>query len=405
MLCPTHRLTVQGALLFLMGMLSCSPAARFDQVLTSNSEKKDFIDELTVSGTLEAVNTRSYACPGVRTDVTIQYLIPEGTFVHSGDTLCILEGREIENDYLQALIDLENAQAEYNKSRADLNLQFLMLEAEVKTIEASSKIKELDSVQMRFTSASDRKITELELEKAEVERNIALKKLEFLKKINEKELQSMKLKIDQQQNKVDQAKSKIDQLTLTSDIDGIVIYEKHWGTGKKLREGDVVWWVMPIVKIPDLDAFQIKMRVSEAAYKRIQREQSIEATVDAFPEIKLTGKIKYKAPVGKPVKEQSEVKMFEVTASLDSSRLDLQPGLGVTCQVLVKNIPDTIVVPLISLFDEDSAKVVYVARNERFIRKAVTVSDQNSLEAVVVNGLEGHEVLALSKPPELLISQ
>lgn len=405
MLYYTHRLSVQVTLLFLVGILSCSPKARFDQVLTSRSEKKDFLDDLTVSGTLEAVNTKSYACPGVRTDVTIQYLIPEGTYVHDGDTLCILEGREIENDYLQALIDLENAQAEYNKSRADLNLQFLMLEAEVKTIEASSRIKALDSVQMRFTSVSDRKITELELEKAEIERNIALKKLEFLKKINEKEIQRMKLKIDQQQNKVDQAKYKLDQLTLTSDIEGIVIYEKHWGTGKKVREGDVAWWVMPIIQIPDLSVFQIKMNVSESAYKRIQREQSIEAKVDAFPGIKLTGKIKYKAPVGKPVKEQSQVKMFEVTASLDSSRLDLQPGLGLTCQVLVKNIPDTIVVPLISLFDEDSAKVVYVARNNRFFRKTVKVSDQNNLEAVVVDGLQGHEVLALSKPPESLISQ
>jgi len=145
--------------------------------------------------------------------------------------------------------------------------------------------------------------------------------------------------------------------------------------------------------------------VSESAYKRIQREQSIEATVDAFPHIRLTGKIKYKAPVGKPVKEQSEVKMFEMTASLDSACLSLQPGLGVTCQVLVNSIPDTMVVPLISLFDEDSTKVVYVARNDRFFRKTVKVSDQNSLEAVVVSGLDGHEVLALSKPPESLISQ
>jgi hypothetical protein len=204
---------------------------------------------------------------------------------------------------------------------------------------------------------------------------------------------------------VDQAKYKLDQLTLISDIEGIVIYEQHWGTGKKVREGDVAWWVMPIIQIPDLNAFQIKMNVSESAYKRIQREQYMEVTVDAFPSIKLTGKIKYKAPVGKPVKEHSEVKMFEVTASLDSASLDLQPGLGVTCQVLMKRIPDTLVVPLISLFDEDSAKVVYVGRNDRFYRKTVKVSDQNNLEAVVVNGLEGHEVLALSKPPESLIYQ
>jgi multidrug efflux pump subunit AcrA (membrane-fusion protein) len=385
-------------------LISCSQQNKFDKIITARIEKKNFIDVVTVPGTLEAIHKRSYGVPGIWEDCTILYLIPEGTRVKAGDTLCILEAREIENRYLKAINELENARAEYNKSAADLNLQYLLLEAQVKTIDASTEITRLDSVQMKFTSPADREIIRLELEKAELERNITLRKLEFLKQINESELQKMKLKIVQQENKVNRIKSKLNKLTLTSDIEGIVVYQKLWGSGKKVREGDMVWGIMPILEIPDLSGMQVKLEVGEAEYKRLAIDQAMEIIVDAFPDIKLSGKIKHKAPVGKPVKEKSEVKVFEVTASLDSSALSIQPGLGVTCDIIVKSVQDTIVVPMVSLYDEDSLKVVYVADHNIFVRKTVNVTDYNNKEAIIIEGLKVGEVLALMKPPESLIS-
>ena len=180
MLYLARRLFSTALILFLGWLISCSPRIEFNQIITSPVEKKEFRDVVIVSGTLEAVNTRSYGCPGIWADVTIQYLIPEGTIVEDGDTLCILEAREIENEYLQAVNELENTRAEYNKSVADLKLQFLMLEAQVKTIEASAEIAKLDSLQLEFTSPSSREIIRLELKKAALERDITLKKLEFL---------------------------------------------------------------------------------------------------------------------------------------------------------------------------------------------------------------------------------
>jgi RND family efflux transporter MFP subunit len=399
----TYKLSDPVIILLLGLNICCTSKIEFSQIITFPVEKKDFLDEVIVSGTLEAVNTRSYGCPGIWSDVTIQHLIPEGTQVKSGDTLCILEAREIANEYLLAINELENAQAEYNKSLADLKLQFLLLEAQVRSIDASTDIKRLDSLQMEFSSSSDREIIKLELEKAELERNIAQTKLEFLKQINDSELQKMKLKIEQNANRVDQAKSKLDDLILISDIEGIVIYDMSWITEKKVREGDVIWANSPIIEIPDLSAMQVKLEVSEADYKRLATDQTIEIIVDAFPDIHLYGRIKNKAPVGKPVSEKSNVKIFEVTASLDSAYQKLQPGLGVTCKVQVRIIPDTLVIPVISLFEEDSMKVVYVADNEKFIKKNVTIADYNNEEVVITSGLKCNEILALRKPPDSLI--
>lgn len=391
--------------LLLTGLIySCSQGGEFESIVTSQLERKDYLDMVTVTGTLDAIQTHSYGCPGIWEDVTIIYLIPEGSMVSPGDTLCLLKAPEVENQYLQAVNELESAQAEYNKSAADLTLQYLVLESQVRNIEATTEISRLDSVQMEFTSPSSRKIIELELQKAELEKDITLKKLNFLKQINESELQKMELKIKQCENRLEQAESKLNKLAVTSTVEGCVIYEKLWTSGIKVREGDITWGNMPLVKIPDLESMQVKLVVSESDYKRLAKEQTMEIRVDAFPEIKLSGKVKSKAPVGRPVKEKSTVKVFDVTASLDSASLSFKPGLGVTCQVLVQSIPDTVVVPMVSIFDEDSTKVVFVAEKMKFFRREVSVANYNNKEAIVKTGLSGTETVALMKPPESLIN-
>ena len=76
------------ALVLCMGwLISCSPKADFENIITTPVQRKDFVDVVTVHGTLEAIKTHNFACPGLRYDATIKYLIPEGTRVTVGDTL------------------------------------------------------------------------------------------------------------------------------------------------------------------------------------------------------------------------------------------------------------------------------------------------------------------------------
>jgi len=240
MLFPAHKWSIAFSVLLLSLLFACTPRVEFESIITLQLENKDYLDVVRVHGVLEAINTNSFVCPSMREDATIQYLIPEGTHVKSGDTLVILEAREAENRYKQALNELEKAKAAYNKSEADLALQYLLLKVQVRNIEASTEISRLDSAQMKFTSPSSREIIKLELEKAEKERSFILKKLEYLKRINDSELQKMKLKIEQQKLQVDQSKSQLDKLCITSNLDGIVLYSNSWNTGEKVREGDIV---------------------------------------------------------------------------------------------------------------------------------------------------------------------
>ena len=390
-------------LMLLILYLSCSSENRYDNFIKHKVKRTEFINKITTYGIIEATKTYTIACPGIWEDATITYLIPEGTYVNEGDTVCIIEADELENDYKEAVKNLETTKAEYNKSIADLNLQYLLLDSQVKTIESSTEISRLDSIKLAFASQVYRKLIELEIEQAEIEKEKIQKKLEFLKIINKFELKRMEMKIKQAENNVARIKEQLDKLVLKSNTAGMVTYTILWTSGKKIREGDIVWGRMNIIQIPDMSKMLIKLTVNETHFKRIEKDQNINITIDAFPDIKLTGKITNKTPVGKPIKEDSNVKVFEVFASIDSSDFTIQPGLSITCDVIKESVPDTIVVPLLAVFEKDSLKVVYITEGEKYKRQIVKLACKSDNYAVIAEGLKGNEEIILTEPPEDLI--
>lgn len=366
-------------------------------------EKKDFISKITVSGIIDAKKTDAIVCPSLHSDATVVYLLPEGTHVKKGDLVCILESAEIKTRYLNAVKELENEKAEYNKAVAGLELQFLLLKSKLQLIESATSIKLLDSLQLHFISSGRKKITELELQKAALEKEKYQNKLAFLEKINESDMYKMRMKVRQCENKVSIEKAKLDMLTIRSDTEGMLIYGNLWSSGEKIREGDIVWDWMELFKIPDLSGMIIKLMVNETHYKQIEAGQKIDVNIDSHPEIKLTGKIKTKAPVGKPLKQKSKVKEYEITAALDSAGFVIASGLTVTCDVYLHSIRDTVMVPVVSVFDDDSFKVVYVAGKNKYIKRVVRTGEKSNTEIIITDGLKTGELISLGEPPLSLI--
>lgn len=389
--------------MLLMLYLSCSSENRNHNFIKHKVKRTVFVNKITTSGIIEANKTYSISCPGIWTDVTITYLIPEGTYVNEGDTVCIIEASELKNNYQEAVKNLETAKAEYNKSIAELNLQYLLLDSQVKTIELSTEISRLDSSKIAFTSQAHHKLIELEIKKAEIEKEKIQKKSEFLKIINTFELKKMEMKIKQAENKVAREKEMLDKLVIKSTTAGMVIYAIR-SSGNKIREGDIVWGGRLLIEIPDMSKMLIKLTVNEPHFKLIEKDQIVNITIDAFPNIKLTGKIIKKTPMGKPIKKDSKVNFFEVYASIDSSDFKIQPGLSITCDVILESVPDAIVVPLLAVFEKDSLKVVYITKGDKYIRQTVKLASHSDNYAVIAEGLKGNEEIILNEPPEDLIT-
>jgi len=78
-------------------------------------------------------------------------------------------------------------------------------------------------------------------------------------------------------------------------VDGIVIHATRWDWMKqkrvKIREGDRVWRGVQLMSIPDLSEMLVKTQVPETEINRVQVGQKVRIKADAYPDLKLTGKI------------------------------------------------------------------------------------------------------------------
>ncbi|TKG96355.1 HlyD family efflux transporter periplasmic adaptor subunit [Puteibacter caeruleilacunae] len=388
--------------LWLMVLASCDRNTAKD-VFTQIAERKEFNECMHKTGELEPLQTTNINCPNIWGDGTIAYLIPNGSMVKPGDTLCVMQCSEIENRYKMAEQNLEIAKAALEKTIANQKMQLKLLLAQKETIEASSAIKKLDTIQQQFVTPNQKKLIDLELEKSKLELIQVNNKIKSRKKIDASELSQKQLKIKQAEMQLMSSKRMLDQLIIKAPINGIAMRARRYGRGPRLVEGDNVWRGVPIAVITNTAEFQVKFLMSEGEYKLIEKDQTYTANISSIPNSYIKGKIKYKAPVGKPLNRESHVKFYDVTATIDSINVEAKPGFTADCEITIKTVPDAIALPLISVNQDDTCSVVYRKNGSRYEPTAVEVSFRSATSAVITSGINEGDEIALMKPEVHLI--
>ncbi len=363
--------------------------------------KTDFEDFLTIDGLVEPVQSTTYGCPR-NSDGYITYIIEDGAYVKDSEVVCIIDDKDLKQRYDESLVNLETAEAELNKTKANLDLQYTLMEAQVKNNAAETDIANLDSVQIKYLSPVQRKIKELELEIVSIEKHKLEKKLKSLAIINQSELKKTEFQIQRLTNDIKSSKEQLDGLVVRSTRSGMASRAMHY-SGRKVQIGDNVWNGMAVVNIPDMTKMKVKIIASENDCKRIDENDAVEYSFDAMPKNKAWGKIVKKAPVGQPIKENSKVKIFEIEASIDTAKILPGPDLTTKCKVILKRIKDTIVIPQITIFEQDSMKVVYVKKSDKYEMRQIITGSSSQNRAVVVAGLHEKEKISFIKPGSDLI--
>lgn len=389
-----------ASILFPIVLLFFSCRSKQNNVYTYPVQYSDFFDKLSVVGELQPSTSTNISCPRLRADATVSYLVEHGKRVEKGDTVCILEAQGIISKYDQANSDLENAKAEYRKVEAQLHLDTQILIAQKETIEASEAIKQLDSIQQKFVSSSRKKLIELELKKSELEKQKIVNRLNSLKKINKSKLRQKELKIKQAENQLRSAKSLLNQLIIIAPSSGTFLRAKE-RSNKFITTGDVIWGGMAIGKIPNSQTYHVNFALSEQDCKRIEKGFYFDSSLDSSKFV--CGKIKNKASVGIPIEQNSEVNIFKVIAEIDSLNFKPKPGESIFCKITTKTISDAYILPLLSVFQEDSIQVVYVANKDKFERRKIKITYKNAVQAIVKEGFSLGESVALIKPNKSLI--
>ncbi len=364
----------------------------------------DFVDDIFVNGTVESVSSRTVTIPR-QTNGTIIFLVEEGSIVEEGEVICILEDQGMASDYQEMLDISEQINAELEKRFADHALEMAMLDAEIKNNEAQRAITSLDSAQLQFTPATQRRIKELELQQAAIQSTRFERRLRTVKIIQQTEIRRIQMGIQMWKSRIERMDERIASLVIKAPRNGMVIRSINPITGRKFIVGDNAPEGAPLIELPNMRNVKVKLLASETDYKRMKIGDQVEYDFDAIPGSKAWGAISMKAPVGRPIERNSKVRIFEVEASVDSAQIIPTPGMSATCRIILFQLPDTIVIPQLAIFDLDSTKVVYIKDKKGYEERQVVTGLSSPKEAVITAGLKSGEIVSLTKPADRMISR
>ena len=361
----------------------------------------DFIDSITETGELMAVNSQRITAPSISWrfgGLKITKIIEDGKQVEAGELLIEFDKAEVAKGIDDAKAELEIAEAELRKTHATQASQIEGLQADFEKTSLQHRISQLNLEKATFESDIRRKEIELELEKAGIALEKAKLEIESQKSINREEISKQNLRVSQVQTKMEEAKATFEKLSVSAPSPGIAVIEKSMMTRSKYQVDDQVWPGWPMIGLPDLSAMQAIVQINEVDIAKIDTMQKSNIRLDAFPETVFHGKVSDIAALARNKEKDSKVKVFDITILLDESNEKLMPGMTVSCEIILNQIPDTLFIPLEALFNVAGGNIVYLKNGNDFEPHSITIGPENDDYVVIAGGLKEGDQIALMNP-------
>lgn len=144
----------------------------------------------------------------------------------------------------------------------------------------------------------------------------------------------------------------------------------------------------------DMDSLEIEVDVNESFINRVQPNQPVQATLNAYPDWKVPAQVIAVIPAADRSKATVKVRI-----GLQVKDPRVLPDMGVRVSFLTDEKPQTelpkgVLIPADAVADDNGSTIVFVVQGDRVERRAVTVGATRGSEVQVIAGLASGERIA-----------
>lgn len=391
--------------LILVGYTLFGNTADEDVAITTKVVKGDFVNEVIISGEAQSTSLKKINGPDdIRKfklrDVKIQDLIPEGSLVKEGDYVGRLDPSEVNEQILDAQLNLETAQSKYTQEQLDTTLTLKQERTAIKDLLFDIQENKLELKQSIYEPPATIKKLEINIER--LERDLKEKTEDY--KIKEQKAMAKMVEVGTEVSKISKMLEELRNLqksfTIHSDANGMVTYAKNWDGSKRKVGSSISMWDPAIATLPDLTKMESKTYANEVDIRKIKKDLPVIIGFDAFPDVTVKGTITNVANVGEE-KRGSDIKLFQVLVNFDENNENVRPGMTTSNRILIHKEEEVLMVPLEAIFSQDSISFVYAKSGLSIDKKEIELGESNLDVVIIKKGLNENDVVYLSKPDGL----
>jgi HlyD family secretion protein len=364
--------------------------------------KGNFEIAVTSSGELVAEYSIDIMGPEIATgrdvrasQVEIQDLIPEGTMVKKGDYIGSLNKTEFSNQLKDALERLAQMQSNLEMRVLDTAVQLNSLRDQIKNQEFNVEEREMTLRNSKFEPPTVIRQAQINVEQSknildQLRRNYTRRVAQL-----NTDIYNQKMWVGRMERRINDLEDLIAAFTVNAPADGMVIYKRDFRGNKRKAGSRIDPRDRVIATLPDLSSMMSKVFVSEIEVSKLNPGQNVEVVIDAYPNKRYTGKVRYVGQIGEKLPNTSD-KMFEVLIRIDGSDPNLRPSMTTSNRIIVKNFEDAVFIPVECIrASVDSVPYVY---RKNGVKQIVLTGDFNDKNIIIEQGLEEGTMLYLNYP-------
>lgn len=401
---------IKKLLLPLLGVVTLGVAAYFmmgktEEVDTSNNilttvKQGKFEVYVNSTGELQAKKSEKIRGPkGMRAagiwQTQIADLVPEGTVVKEGDYVGRLDRSELDGKIQNLATEIEKIESQLLQAKLDTAITLRGLRDQMINLRFSMREKRLEVEQSKYEPPAVIRREELELERIQRDFNQQSQNYKLKQEQAEAQIMEIMATLDQNMSKFKTMRDLSAEFNVTAPKAGMIIYERSWD-GKKGPGSRVSSWDPVIAQLPDLSDMVSKMYVNEVDISKVEVNQKVTVSVDAFPDKFYKGKVIQIANIGEQLKK-FDAKVFEVVVQMLENDTILRPAMTTSNQVLTKTLEDVVHVPL-ECVHSDSMTYVYKKTPNGIVKQEIITEVANDENIVIKYGLKKGEEVYLTIP-------
>ncbi|MGA7914345.1 MAG: efflux RND transporter periplasmic adaptor subunit, partial [Candidatus Acidiferrales bacterium] len=203
--------------------------------------------------------------------------------------------------------------------------------------------------------------------------------------------------------RINEAQQAVDNCVIRAPFEGIIV-------SKDAQVGEMISPISAgggftrtgVATIVDMNSNEIEVDVNEAYIARVEPGQPVTAVLDAYPDWQIPSRVRTVIPTAD--RQKATVKVRISFLKLDPRIL---PDMGIKVTFLgdapdKKNGPEpTATVPSGALRDENGKKIVFLVKDDKLERRAVTIGNSNGGDAEILAGLVAGDTVVLKGPADL----
>ena len=372
--------------------------------LTMAIQPRDFTIRISANGELQSSESMTIAVPFVPVQrLRIADVVADGRHVNKGDTLAEFDPTDLDLEMLEHRSSLNAANQKITKGelasgteKTDISKDKRIAELELQKInEFLPKDEKIYSRRQIIEGQLDKEFTEQKLVFADA-------RLSLKGKVYTLDEAILLLERQQANSKIGQVERALTSLKLVSPASGIVVYTNpdFFFGGFSIQPGRTVWIGQTLFNLVNPDKMEAKCFVLEKDAGELKKDQTVSLSLDPFPGVTFTGKVKSIDNLARPIDRDSPVKYFQTIVSLDKNDVNLmKPGVKLKAEISATSLSSVIVVPRSAVVKKDSDYFVYVVKGAgQFEQVKVKLGQGDMIQVVVTEGLQAGQVLALNPP-------